>query len=206
MGLLDLNLESISCICEYLNVYDLTRLSCSCSSLRMLYPDVEIKQRERMQHVINDINSIIYAETCRWIYGGSSSREFRDVKTKYSYYISITNNYLQGNKDEARLYVEYSFISEKKRVGDVLQDEHSDMNKYLRFKTRIDNNMWYVDDEEDDDDDSIMLTRKRFRGGISISVNTEVNGKQNLFISDGAIGEGDPALKFMPPWADKLLD
>lgn len=197
MELISLNLDVINYICEKLNIYDLARLSCSCSSLRMLYPDVEIKQVGQMRKVLADINSIIYTVNNR--NNPSSSRTFGDVITKYHYSISNSRHHRQNDDEESRLVIEYDFASDKNQVidGSNYDGGYPDVNKYRRFRTRNDKDMWHVLVE----DSGITMNRKRIQGGITVNIYVEIHGKQSLCITDGIVGEEFYSESNIPPWA-----
>jgi hypothetical protein len=153
-----------------------------------------------MRKVLADINSIIYTVDNR--NDPLSSRTIGDVTTIYRYSKMDTRYHRQNNDDESRLVIEYDFASDNNQINDGSNYDggYPDVNKYRRFRTRIDKDMWYVSDE----DSGITMNRKRIQGGVTVTIYVEIQGKQSLCITDGIVGEYVYDLKNIPPWADIL--
>jgi len=206
MELLELNLDSIQHVCDYLKLDDLTRLTCSCSSLYGLYPDVEAKQRMRMQKVLADTNSIEYVEKSVNQFRSISARTFGDITTEYVYYYSLVGTLCRSREEYGGgLSVRYIFNSDKTRNKKecLLDGGYPDVKKYRRFRTKIDRRMWYIDDDSDDNDGSVYVHRRRFPAAVTIDVSVNSNGRQSLYLTDGIplILATNP--RRLPPWADK---
>jgi len=217
MELTDLNLDAISHICDRLKLVDLTMLSCTCSSLRMLYPDVEIKQYSRMLKVLVDINSINY-EVKKDQFSTKSIRIFGDVSVEYT--LHTMDEIRIALVDNRGLFITYKFASDDTRDKDecIFDGGYIDVDKYRRFRTKIDRRMWYAE-YDIYGDDSLYLYRRRFPTAPTIYVTVEGN-VQLIYIADGipefeeldAENGNDDVdsyidsyfdIKYLPPWADK---
>jgi hypothetical protein len=173
----------------------------------MLYPEVEIKQYSRMQKVIADINNIKYESDHS---SHISVRTFGDVSVEYTlYHPPVDCVTLEGNTG---LLITYKFASDYTRDDDdcIFDGGYPDVDKYRRFRTKIDRKMWYA--EYDNYGGGTYLYRRRFPAAVTIYVTVEDN-IQILYIADGIPeidydnANMDDDFKFdlehLPQWADK---
>lgn len=183
MELTDLNLDVIDHICSQLNIIDLTMLSRTCSSLRMLYPDVEVKQYYRMLKVIADINKIKYTININDNIT-KSVRTVGDISIEYTKY--HFNPITIIKEDDDGLYITYKFASDKTREKDecIFDGGFPDTDKYRRFRTKIDRKMWYVDYDAYDGE-RLYLYRRRFPTAVSVCVTLSDDNTQRIYVADG---------------------
>jgi len=196
MEFLNLDLDVIKHICEYLNPVDLTMLSGTCSSLREWYPADEAKHRTRFRKVATQIHASEYIDTR----GGTteSSKRTRADGTIVNY---------ERDNIEKDLWIDYAYPREpvdcENAEGCELDGGYVDFTRFRKFRTAKDKQMWYRRNIEPD---MHSIRRRRMPNSYNITVSVNRFGHQSITICDEELDRIYVSPKRYPVWADDKTD